>query len=86
MRDTTSILALAITTALGLAELSLNPTAAQAAEVGKERCFGVVKAGKNDCAANDHSCAGQAKTDGDAKEFIYTPTGTCDRIVNGKAD
>ncbi len=86
MRKTTSSLTLAVTTALSLAALSLNPSAAQATEAGKEKCFGVVKAGKNDCASNDHACAGQAKADGDAKEFIFVPAGTCERIVNGKAD
>lgn len=85
MRNSTSVLALAVTTALGLGALSFNPTAAQAADAGKEKCFGVVKAGKNDCAGNGHSCAGQATVDGDAKEFIHVPAGTCARIVNGQA-
>ncbi|PJF20644.1 MAG: hypothetical protein CUN56_15125, partial [Phototrophicales bacterium] len=37
---------------------------------GMERCYGVVKAGKNDCAskANKHSCATMAKKDGDPNE------------------
>ena len=49
----------------------------------REKCAGVVKAGKNDCAANGHSCQGQAKADGNAKEWIYVPSGTCARLVNG---
>jgi uncharacterized membrane protein len=48
-----------------------------------EKCFGVAKAGKNDCAANGHGCAAQAKTDGDKKEWISVPKGTCDKIVGG---
>lgn len=48
-----------------------------------EKCFGVAKAGKNDCAANGHSCAGQNKKDGDAKEWIKVPKGTCDKLVGG---
>ena len=47
----------------------------------QERCYGIAKAGKNDCAANGHACAGQAKRDADGKEWIYVPSGTCDRIV-----
>ena len=35
---------------------------------GMEKCAGVVKAGKNDCAANGHSCAGMAKKNSDANE------------------
>ncbi len=51
----------------------------------KEKCFGIVKAGKNDCAAADgtHSCAGLAKNDGDGKEWVLLPSGTCDRILGG---
>lgn len=85
MRNNSSTLALAITTALGLAVLGLGASNAQAADAGKEKCYGVVKAGKNDCAGNGHACAGQAKADGDAKEFVTVPAGTCARIVNGSA-
>lgn len=62
---------------------ALANTAQAADEKGKEKCYGVAKAGKNDCAANGHACAGQAKKDRDAKEWIYVPTGTCDKIVGG---
>lgn len=49
----------------------------------KEKCFGIVKAGKNDCAAADgtHSCAGLAKNDGGGNEWVLLPSGTCERIV-----
>ena len=56
---------------------------ANAAKEGYEKCSGVVKAGQNDCAANGHSCAAQAKTDGDANEWVYLPEGTCAKIVGG---
>ncbi|MCM2309928.1 MAG: DUF2282 domain-containing protein [Steroidobacteraceae bacterium] len=62
---------------------ALANTAQAADEKGKEKCYGVAKAGKNDCAASGHACAGQSKKDKDAKEWIYVPTGTCDRIVGG---
>ncbi len=57
---------------------------ANAAKEGYEKCSGVVQAGQNDCAANGHSCAGQAKTDGGADEWVYLPQGSCDKIVGGK--
>ena len=38
------------------------------AKKGYEKCAGVVKAGQNDCGANGHSCAGQAKQGGDKNE------------------
>lgn len=50
-----------------------------------EKCYGVVKAGKNDCASTKekHSCSGEAKIDSDKSEWIYLPKGTCKRLVNG---
>ena len=40
---------------------------AYAATPEKEKCFGISKAGQNDCASvtGSHSCAGQAKKDND---------------------
>ncbi len=49
----------------------------------KEKCYGVVKAGKNDCKANGHSCAAQAVADNDVSEFIIMPAGLCDKIAGG---
>ena len=45
----------------------------------KEKCFGIAKAGQNDCAAanGSHSCAGQAKKDNDPGEWKYVAKGTC---------
>jgi uncharacterized membrane protein len=48
-----------------------------------EKCFGVVKAGKNECAGAAHSCQGLAKKDGDAKDWLNVPKGTCERLVGG---
>ncbi len=46
---------------------------------GKEKCFGIVKAGQNDCAnlTGSHSCAGQSKTDMGPAEWKYVAKGTC---------
>lgn len=48
----------------------------------KEKCYGVAKAGKNDCAAanGSHSCAGQAKVDNDSNEWKYVAKGTCEKM------
>jgi uncharacterized membrane protein len=48
-----------------------------------EKCFGVAKAGKNDCASNGHSCQTLAKKDGDGKDWVKLPKGTCERLVGG---
>ncbi len=54
-------------------------------DAAKEKCYGVAKAGKNDCAAADgsHSCAGQATTDKDGNVWIYVPKGLCEKLNGG---
>lgn len=48
---------------------------------GTEKCYGVAKAGKNDCGTAKHSCAAQgAKVDGDPNEWKYVAKGTCAKI------
>lgn len=54
------------------------------AKIERERCYGVTKAGKNDCATNVHSCASQSKEDHDENEWIWLPNGTCKRLASGK--
>ena len=61
--------------------LGMSAQAADKPEM--EKCYGVVKAGKNDCAASGHSCAGQSKAEKNAKEWISLPKGTCERLVGG---
>ncbi|MBV8938403.1 MAG: DUF2282 domain-containing protein [Alphaproteobacteria bacterium] len=55
--------------------------AAQADEMAapKEKCYGIAKAGKNDCksAAGSHSCAGQATKDGDPADWKFVKAGEC---------
>ncbi len=71
---------------VGLAAASLSLLAAESSAAPKmEKCYGVVKAGKNDCASrkNKHSCAGAAAKDGDSAEWVFVPSGLCDRLVNG---
>ncbi len=65
--------ALASVLALGLA----GQAAAQAKE--KEKCYGIAKAGQNDCAnlSGSHSCAGQNKVDNAPDEWKYVAKGTC---------
>lgn len=55
---------------------------------GKEKCYGVAKAGQNDCAnlAGTHSCAGQSKADMDAGEWKYVAKGTCKTMGGLSAD
>jgi uncharacterized membrane protein len=52
-------------------------------KVATEKCFGVAKAGKNDCAAGDHSCAGQSTKSMDKASFVSLPTGVCEKLAGG---
>jgi uncharacterized membrane protein len=48
---------------------------------GTEKCYGVAKAGQNDCGNAKHACAAQgAKVDGDTNEWKYVAKGTCEKM------
>ena len=53
----------------------------------KEKCFGIAKAGQNDCAnlSGTHSCAGQATMAG-PDEWKYVAMGTCKSMMGMTAD
>jgi len=49
-----------------------------------EKCYGIAKASKNDCASTgNNSCGGSSKVNSDPKAWIYVPAGYCERIVGG---
>lgn len=77
----TSAVALTIAGAAGSAHASGDMD-------GKEKCFGVVKAGLNDCgnAGKTHSCAGMATTDAAGDEWLGVPTGTCEKLAGGSLE
>ena len=60
------------------------PTDAMAGSNDTEKCYGIAKAGQNDCAANGHSCAGQAKVDNDPAEWKKVEAGTCEELGGSK--
>jgi uncharacterized membrane protein len=65
----------------GLIALGMSGSA-MANKEGMEKCYGVAKAGQNDCASanGSHSCAGQAKADNDANEWKHVAKGTCEKM------
>jgi len=83
----TRVLSAAVATAMAL---GLLPAAAcahdmsdkAAAKRGKEKCYGVAKAGENACAnlSGTHDCAGEASTDRSPADFKLVPKGTCAQI------
>jgi uncharacterized membrane protein len=54
----------------------------------KEKCYGIAKAGQNDCAnlSGTHSCAGQNKVDNGPDEWKYVAKGTCVKLGGKSAD
>ncbi|SAL47561.1 hypothetical protein AWB68_02310 [Caballeronia choica] len=59
----------------GLATGAINAAHAEK----KVQCYGIAKAGQNDCASKTgvHGCAGEAKVDNDKGDFKNVPEGTC---------
>jgi uncharacterized membrane protein len=71
--------ALAGLVALGFAAMVAAEPATQKA--GTEKCYGVAKAGQNDCGTAKHACAAQgAKVDHDPTEWKYVAKGSCEKM------
>ena len=68
-----------IITASALASLMALGLVGNAVAKDKEKCYGIAKAGQNDCAnlSGSHSCAGQSKVDNAPDEWKYVAKGTC---------
>jgi len=80
----TSLMSLALFATPALADDGMNKEAMKdsMSKTAKEKCFGIAKAGQNDCASTTgvHSCAGQSKTDMDPAEWKYVAKGTCEKM------
>ena len=70
-----------IATAAQAAEAPKKPVAKKADE--KEKCFGISRAGKNDCSWAGGSCHASLTKDGDKTAYILMPKGLCERLVGG---
>lgn len=58
---------------------------APAPKFDAEKCYGISKAGKNDCQTSAGACAGTQKKDAQADAWVYLPKGTCDKLVGGSS-
>ena len=83
MRQTSLVIASAVSGLLLLTTATYSPIAEAAKSNSKEKCYGVSKAGHNDCATKTTSCAGSAKKDNQTDAFVMVPKGLCDRLVSG---
>ena len=85
MKTSTLLIASAVAAALTM------PYASQAGPAPKpkfeaEKCYGIAKAGKNDCQTANSSCAGTSKRDNQGDAWIYIPAGSCDKVVGGSKE
>ena len=80
---TTLLVASALATAVSLSASIAKADPAAVPSFDNEKCYGVVKAGQNDCQTATHSCAGTSTADAQGDAWIYVPAGYCERIVNG---
>lgn len=48
-----------------------------------EKCFGVARAGHNDCFTQSNSCGGSSRVDRQGDAWIYLPHGTCEKVTGG---
>lgn len=77
-RNASMLPAMALVAALGSAMSATASARMEQGAAGKEKCFGVALAGKNDCAGGPGtSCAGSSKTDYQASAWKLVPAGTC---------
>jgi uncharacterized membrane protein len=82
MKTTSFLVAASLAAALALPMVAKAGPAPQP-EFKAEKCYGVSKAGKNDCQTANSSCAGTSKKDNQGDAWIYAPAGTCDKLVGG---
>ena len=71
-----------------LASVMAAGLVAPAAAQSKEKCYGIAKAGQNDCGnlSGTHSCAGQSKVDNAPDEWKYVAKGSCKDLKGMTAD
>jgi uncharacterized membrane protein len=70
----------AIAAVLAVAAAQPAPAQQDSKAAPKEKCYGIAKAGQNDCGTARHSCAGKATKDNAPDEWKYVPKGTCEKM------
>jgi uncharacterized membrane protein len=77
-------IASAIAAAVAGPALVLAQGPAAEPDFNAEKCYGIAKAGQNDCASTgNNSCAGTSRLDADPRAWLFVPEGYCERIVEG---
>ena len=82
----TTLISTALASLIALGAVSTAQAAddqAMGPDKNSEKCFGVAKAGKNDCAAGaGTTCAGTSKVDHQGNAWSYVVKGTCEKMMS----
>lgn len=81
-----AVLAIGLISVVGTVNAAEQTTTQQSSQMmgdikGMEKCYGIAKAGMNDCSAVGNGCAGESKINNDKTTWIMVPEGTCKKIV-----
>ncbi|WP_019217430.1 BufA1 family periplasmic bufferin-type metallophore [Legionella tunisiensis] len=83
MIDKNNLIKSAMTAFLVLAATPSIGAATDSAAASSEKCYGVARAGLNDCATATASCAGSSTKDAQPDAFLFVPKGLCEKLVGG---
>jgi uncharacterized membrane protein len=80
--DKKIVIRTAFASVLALGLVSVTQAGPVKADPSKDKCFGIAKAGQNDCASasGSHSCAGTATKDKDPGDWKYVAKGSCEQM------
>ena len=85
MMNTKALIGSALVAVAALSGASAKADPAEQPGFSFEKCYGISKAGQNDCQTATHSCAGTATADNQPDAWIYVPAGTCAKITGGSS-
>jgi len=82
-RSTSVVTAAGLATAVAMAAAAQAQTNVPKPSYKYEKCYGIAKAGQNDCFGPSNACGGTAKADRQGDAWIYLPAGTSKKIPGG---
>lgn len=84
MKKTNTLLGSTMAVALSMAlQASAQGGPAPVPKFDHEKCYGIAKAGKNDCQTANSSCAGTSRRNAQGDAWVYLPKGSCEKVVGG---
>jgi uncharacterized membrane protein len=84
MKKSGVVLGSAVAVALSLAvDATAQGRPAPVPKFEHEKCYGIAKAGKNDCQTANSSCAGTSRRNAQGDAWVYLPKGSCEKVVGG---